>query len=76
MLDLLASRPGLRPRLLRLLKGLGEFGRLGLVTLLQGLTPVGVLERLVHFGHPHLILATGDLFGLYIRSRFLCGYFA
>ena len=73
MLDLVASGPGLGPRLLRSLKSLGEFGRLGLVTLLQGLTLVGgILERLLHFGHPRLILAVGDLFSLYINSRFAC----
>ena len=65
LLDLLASRPGLGPRLLGLLESLGEIDRLGLTLLLQGLALAGgVLELLLHFGHPLLILAAGDLLGL------------
>ena len=48
-----------------LLDGLGEFGRLGRSLLLQGLALAdGVLQLLLHFGHPLFVLAAGDLFSL------------
>ena len=47
------------------LKGLGKFSRLSFILLLEGLAPVsGVLELLLHFGHPLLVSAAGDLLGL------------
>ena len=63
--DLFTSTPGLGPRLFSLLEGFGEFGRLCLRLLLQGLALVdGALQLLFHFGHPLFMLVTGDLFGL------------
>ena len=59
------SRLGLSPRLPGLLESLGEFDCLGLILLLQGLTLTSsVLELLLDFGPPLLILAVGELLGL------------
>ena len=56
------------------LKGLGEFGRLSFILLLEELTLAsGVFELLLNFGHPLLELAPGCLLILQIGSRFLRG---
>ena len=57
-----------------LLKGLGDFGRLSFILLLEELALAsGILELLLNFGHPLLELALGDLFDLQISNRFLSG---
>ena len=66
---------GFGPRLLGLFKGLGKVGLLGFAFLLQGLILViGVLECLLYFGYPLLILAADNLFGLQVLGRFLSGH--
>ena len=63
--DLLKRRLGLSPRLLGLLKILGAIDLLGLILQLQGLALAGSISKLLlHFGHPLVILAAGDLLGL------------
>ena len=72
LLDLLMGRPGLSSRLPSLVESLGEFDYLSLILLLQGLTlSSSVLELLLDFGHPLLILAAGGLLGLQIYNRFI-----